>query len=175
VRVPWSRIYRAFPELDPFSDEECERYILQVRQQKFGQWKYRMLAFWLVVSWLILVFPVAMWIAHKYRLETMGMVLGFFIAMPLGVFFPTAFYRDRLLIAAIRGRLNLARCTRCRHSLLGLPLLGEMEQDAVRCPECGSVMVLSDLGLRHRELIPRQEPPGEPPPGPPDAHPAPHA
>ena len=44
-----------------------------------------------------------------------------------------------------------------RHSLLGLPLLLAHPDDAVRCPECGEIMVLGDIGLRYAELIP---PPG---------------
>ena len=68
--------------------------------------------------------------------------------------------RDVLLIRAIRGRIDLARCTKCGQSLLGLPLLKPTDvpllSAAVRCPECGSIMELVRLGLVPADLIPRE-------------------
>jgi hypothetical protein len=36
MRLPVSKIYRGFPELDPFTDTECEMYVARARSRKLG-------------------------------------------------------------------------------------------------------------------------------------------
>lgn len=36
MRIPTHKIYRAFPELDRFSDEECERMMVRAGGGRFG-------------------------------------------------------------------------------------------------------------------------------------------
>ena len=40
MRVPGTKIYRAFAELDRFNDEQCERF-LSVAQKPFWRWCMR--------------------------------------------------------------------------------------------------------------------------------------
>ena len=56
----------------------------------------------------------------------------------------------RLLIAAIRVRIDKVRCKQCKYILIG-----QRERDgAVVCPECGAALLLSELGLVAADLVP---------------------
>jgi DNA-directed RNA polymerase subunit RPC12/RpoP len=166
MRIPREKIYRAFPELDPFSDQECERFVLQVKTQKrIGPWPAA--AFIAVFLFLALVVYPALGFAalniririrsDQFRTLTAAALLALLFGLP---FLAALLTRDRRLRRAIEDRINSARCSRCRHSLLGLPLLDEDDPDpSVRCPECGQVLRLANLGLTPADLIPRSPSP----------------
>lgn len=162
MRLPFSRIYRAFPELDAFDDAECERFVLRARSHR------RDLVMWPVgvgcagsIVWVAGVIPCTMYVTRQLfprqvefdpsPFELIGLVAVGALVVLLG----SMLLRDRLLIRAIRGRVDLAACPSCRHSLLGLPLLDGGERETVRCPECGSAVLLDEIGLSHGDLIPR--------------------
>jgi len=163
LRLPWSRIYRAFPELDQFSDDECERYLRQVYVQRRTRGWPVVAAVAGGVAWPLLALSVARLSARSCSGQSVFFPVLLLVGEVLAVALPLLWMRDFLMIRSIRGRIDNTRCTACRHSLLGLPLLGPPEggrpgsgAEAVRCPECGSVMVLSDLGLVTADLIPRE-------------------
>lgn len=170
LRVPWSKIYRAFPELDVFSDEECERYVLQVRaQRKTAIWLLvgavgAACAFFTLTHVLINVILPWMSVAPSTEFSVLWAGVGGVSSLCMGLLIA----RDAALIRAIRGRIDNARCTKCKHSLLGLPLLRpeqaagvQLDNPAVRCPECGEVMFLRGMGLIEADLVPlgRRSPP----------------
>lgn len=160
MRVPWSRIYRAFPELDRFTDEECERYVRQVRVQGRTRGWPLLAGFAGAILWVVVVRYGAGLVRPGYNVIAEVFILGSIIGFVLAICLPLLITRDRLLIGSIRRRIDNARCTKCRQSLLGLPFLapGPPEDNAaVRCPECGSVMVLAELGLKPADLLARAE------------------
>lgn len=174
MRIPLAKIYRAFPELDPFPDHECERFVKRARRA--------------VLKWMwlpILALPAAFLVAvGLIGLVTWAMggsltpaisfidrrigglwgaqgvspgeltVLGWMLIMPtVGPWLAFAVSRDALLRRAIGKRLAVVSCTKCEHSLLGLPLLEKRPKPAVRCPECGTLLVLAEIGLTPVDLI----------------------
>jgi hypothetical protein len=151
VRVPLEKIYRAFPELDSFSDEECWRYVLQVRaQRRVKYWPW--LAGIAAGMALFVLIPATIVVKFQPRWFEWVLIVTAVVG-PLGSGLSGMLVRDWLLITGIRNRINNTRCTACRHSLLGLPLLRDSAADAVRCPECGAVMVLELIGLTREDLI----------------------
>jgi len=177
MRIPWSKPYRAFPELDRFSDDECERYVLQVRAQRLG-------SRWLPPAGLLLTVPASMyaivyasldigewvrdfdvWLFRMIRGTWPPVEVGpgeFLVWIGLGLLVvggPALLYmipRDALLRRAIANRLRLARCPKCRQSLVGLPVRALPEAygggPGVTCPECGTEHVLAKIGLTSDDI-----------------------
>jgi hypothetical protein len=156
------KIYRAFPELDRFSDEQCREYIRRVRLSQL-----RELA--LFLSLLFVGVGSLMGAVHLTRtildspderrlqveLIVRGMawayVLGWVVYLFLVAATPcllTLLTRDIVLGAflkqALHGHLKRTACPGCRYQLLGLPL---GDAGAVRCPECGRRTTILELGL----------------------------
>jgi hypothetical protein len=159
MRLPWDKVYRAFPELDRFSDEECERYILQVRSQKKVGALPGVLSFLSVLLWILLGFPAIAWAMRGpgASSEPIMMLKGaLVIAGVVGTPFLTYYVvRDYRLRRALRDRIDNARCPKCRQSLLGLPLIPGAPRPAVRCTECGGFIELGTIGLTPTDILPR--------------------
>jgi hypothetical protein len=166
MRMPAAKIWRAFPELDRFSDEECAVYVARLNRWRVqgGAWAAAVLC----GAALVAATPWAV-VASGPALSALGVdagrtdvqaglaVLG---AVLLGAGAPLTglLTRDRLLKRAVRRKLRKAICARCGHSLLGLPLANACERASVRCPECGFVISLELLGLSHEDLNPSAAP-----------------
>jgi hypothetical protein len=160
VRFPWNRIYRAFPELDRFSDEECERFLLQARAQRRIGPLPGLLALVGIAGWCIAAVPmVQSWFRRGYfrgpgpidPVRT-GALIAAVVGSTLLVYYLA---RDFRLRRALRHRIDNARCPGCRQSLLGLPLLAETPSPAVRCTECGEAIELGAIGLTPADILPR--------------------
>ncbi|MBX3404803.1 MAG: hypothetical protein KF699_15445 [Phycisphaeraceae bacterium] len=158
MRVPLSKIYRAFPEFDPFPDAECERYIRYAYQQA----RMRIGCIPLVVFVVSLPLYAVLLSASVAGLMYVGIELpeGYLIvpvllsASVVGVPALLALLsRDVVLRRVLKDRLRTARCPNCEFSLLGLPVV----EGATRCPECGTQIVLSMHNLTPRDLEIRRE------------------
>lgn len=155
MRLPLSKAYRAFPELDAFSDEECERFVERVKCE--ARWRRRRALLDVLV---IVAGPPVGFVASAvvYRAtEPLGVAASFLSVSGVIVAIVVAvlFMRDGLLRRYLAQRLSRAECRACRYSLLVLAVTG----GAVRCPECGAVTVLAERGLSEEDLlIPRQSP-----------------
>lgn len=152
MRLPWSKVYRAFPELDDFEDDQCERFIQwarsRIRLRRF------FLPFLAAILWVILVVviaPMVFWLLPSgRRFEWLQTLVILAIAAALVWSIAVALLvRDRVLIHAIRDRIRGGRCPECRFNLLGLPI----HDGAIVCPECGTDMTLHELGLTPRDLL----------------------
>ena len=155
MRIPREKIYRAFPELDPFSDEECERFVLQVKTQKrIGPWPW--LAGAAVFLFLaVIVYPALGFAAvniririrsNEFRTITAVVLMAILFGAPL---LAGLHIRDRRLRRAIADRIHSARCSSCRHSLLGLPLLDDDSPDpTLRSPQFGQIHRPAHHGVR---------------------------
>lgn len=147
MRLPFSKVWRSFAELDVFSDTDASRFVDHVRWSAVGwgvmavqivfttvlilagAFPAMMLAAWLVpAGWAPvagrqgedLLIPCMAWIVHG----VVSVVAGLMV-------------RDGLLRCYIRSMLNaVGSCGQCRYPLLGLHVAEDLK---VRCPECGQV------------------------------------
>jgi hypothetical protein len=153
VRVPLSKVYRAFREFDGFSDQRCEAYL------RLAQSRYKgatvlvsvgsLAAFFLTV-WLY--FGVGASLLRRLVVGLPGLhPMWSAVYLGCGVLVPALaalLVRDAWVRWVLRQFLRDVRCVRCRYSLLGLQVMG----GAVRCPECGERTVLAELGLSEADL-----------------------
>lgn len=148
MRIPYSQIYRAFPELDPFTDAECRRYVAEAR--RLHRWSGAVR--WVVCAGVWLAAPLAgaalglglnrvFAVGDQARHDALA--LGLWIlslaTVLCGVGGVTVLWRDRWLRRIVRERIRGTVCAGCRYSLLGLQTR-ESENELVRvvaCPECG--------------------------------------
>ncbi len=156
MRIPFSKPYRAFPELDPFSDAQC-RELIGMAQAHRLHWALEfaarasvMLATFFVaglaVRWSRTLFFdrwTGWWLRSGVG-DTLEIVLIFtaLLGAPMMSVLVMRDLQDRRMIRRVLERG--ANCAGCRYSLLGLL---EVEEGRVRCPECGR-MNSSDPALR---------------------------
>ena len=178
MRIPLSKIYRAFSELDRFSDEECERYVRYVSQQRqptrFLIGVVPAVVCVAVIAVLVLmevyagpavrsardwVNSIVDMIAPDMTEDLADMVfLLFWLLMLIGMpYIVMLMTRDWHLRRGIRGRLETAHCPSCRQGLLGLPLIAGARLPTVRCPECGTVLILEEIGVTPDDLLVRPD------------------
>lgn len=160
MRLPRDKIYRAFAELDRFSDEECERFLLQARAQKRIGPIPLLFAAAAVLAWCVAAVPmVQSWFRRGYfrgpgpiDLFRTGLLIAAVVGTTLLVYYIA---RDGRLRRALRHRIDNARCPRCKQSLLGLPMLDGETSPTVRCTECGESIRLAPIGLTPVDILPR--------------------
>lgn len=163
MRVPLSKIYRAFPEFDPFPDSECERYIRYAYKQarmRIGCIPLAVFAASLPLYAVVLSASVAGLVYVGIELPEEYLIVPVILsASVVGVPALLALLsRDVVLRRVLKDRLRTARCPNCEFSLLGLPVV----EGATRCPECGTQIVLNMHNLTPRDLeIRRVEDSGE--------------
>lgn len=168
MRLPLTKVHRAFAELDGFSDAQCAAWVKQAWRSHRG----RFWAYWLVVVPLSILAPfgifvggmlVLVWaIPPRQAAQTEWFfLLPVFLVAPsvLGPALLNLLIRDTLLRRMIRARLGVLRCAPCGYPLLGLTA----RENTVQCPECGAATDLAALGLSAADLIP---PPSPVPAGP---------
>lgn len=146
MRLLTRRIHRAFPQLDPYPDDVCWKFIDAAR----GGRGVRALSRASVILVGLILTPVGCilwaWLfavlfgADAISFQRSGGKLAlWFLAAPftLGLG-PVAayFWRDRLLGWRLRFVLGTSgRCPACSYSLIGLALT---DHSTVFCPECGA-------------------------------------
>lgn len=154
MRIPASKVYRAFPELDKFSDEQCANFVRAADRHRHGR------AIRLVLQFLIsgVVFAALgggmVAIANVWRLgSTMNPSGGDPYMVWAGLFMLVAFFgtgftwlvtKDILLRRSIRKVMDdRGTCPVCRYGLTGLPVTAD---GRVICPECGHA-IAADTSL----------------------------
>ncbi len=146
MRFPTSKIWRAFPELDRFSDEQCGRFVAAVRRRKVGAISdaiMRIIAFVLAgIVWtlgLAVVFSAINVPSLSPRYENLWNLMSLLVVVSpifVGAVF-AMLVRDSLLRRRLRALLNdHLHCASCRYQLLGLHPDPNLD---VTCPECGLV------------------------------------
>ncbi|MFZ4573036.1 MAG: hypothetical protein ACOYN0_01480 [Phycisphaerales bacterium] len=156
MRLLTRRIYRAFPELDRYNDDQCRRFVAAASGS--ARRRAARCAAAIVTSLLWAVAPVgAARAISRDTLSTWVPPLWPFLFVLLA---PAIGYlaRDVLLRFRVRSILrDRGTCVRCRYSLIGAPV---SEGLLVTCPECGTVtevdsslneLVLNDDGTRSFE------------------------
>ena len=142
MRVPGTKIYRAFEELDRFSDEQCARFLAAALRP--GRRIARLTLSLLVgVALLGIAIPL-MFILTEFPTRFVPKITDFWIWTFL--FFVTTalvtvcvvaatLFRDLMLRRRLRRLINTrGSCTSCGYGLLGLLV---SDANTVVCPECG--------------------------------------
>ena len=150
MRILTRKIWRAFPELDRFGDEQCKRFVKAANARKVPKtitWCVVAVVGALVAAAAIIV-PI--WLRpdirgnYTYRFPSwddiyMHALLGkawFWAWWMLAGGIAGFITRDVLLRLRVRRILRTrATCVQCRYSLLGLAVPASL---IVQCPECGT-------------------------------------
>ncbi len=156
MRIPFSKVYRAFPEFDPFPDEECERYVRYAYRQ--ARFRIGCIPAVVVVGAFVLWIPIVILMSTLLKpfiqIGTSGEWI--FILLFVSTFlFPALLglvTRDKVLLRILHDRIRNARCPECQFSLLGLPV----KEGIARCPECGCDIVLRLHNLTPEDLLIRR-------------------
>jgi len=152
MRIPGTKIYRAFGELDRFSDEQCERFLaaaMRPTTRRVLRWVVcggvGLAAFVACVLGMVL-FDTLM--PRGQRISENALLVLVLTPTVVGVF-AVALMRDVLLRRRMRCVINnRSSCTGCGYMLLGLPVTAA---STVACPECGAVSevdpAMGELGV----------------------------
>jgi hypothetical protein len=165
MRLPIRQVYRAFPELDRFSDAQCEAFITRARKgiayASVARWTSGAVFLALVaccitqLPLMAVVDRIVFAISHRRDafLEVAAVSVAMWVGIPAlaGLIARDIIFRRRLREIIWRN-IERIRCPHCRYSLLGQHV-GFGEQ--IRCPECGGTTTLAALGLASAdELMP---------------------
>lgn len=153
MRIVTRKIYRAFPDLDTFSDDQCEHYVRRVTKS----FKYIivtapavMAAFGVggIIGILIVVSATAVLDDLRARAPQPSIVemMLLLFSVCLIIMMPALSalrVRDHMLWRFVRSQVGRARCLQCDYSLLGQRIVNSI----ITCPECGRATTLQELGL----------------------------
>lgn len=166
MRIPLTKAWRAFPELDAYDDATCREYMKRAaggsRWGRFvacptiaiamipfavvlGTWSGRLLAG--------LVGQRAWWAAIEWPLVMVyGPLLALIWSLPIIVPMATS---DLLIRRQLTRRIRTADCPGCRYSLLGQTIRHDAarRRDMVRCPECGLEIAVGPDGVPRENLM----------------------
>ena len=160
MRIATRQIYRAFPELDRFTDEQCEMLVRRIRQDtKLSAWLAVLTALMLVLPGCGIIFTATLiWLLKErwfpvsdWNMTYLALALIVVICVPTGLgLFMRDWYLRRSLMGAIDVRIERVRCLKCRYILIGQ----REKAGRVTCPECGAEIELRSLGITPADLIP---------------------
>ncbi|MBM4111856.1 MAG: hypothetical protein FJ253_00525 [Phycisphaerae bacterium] len=159
-RVPGRRIWRAFPELDGFSDEQCRRFLRVACRRSGWRHLHRLIVGATLVAltmgvgtalgWFLFIHG-SMGFASPARIDD-SPVWAIASLFATALFVPllgTLLVRDVLLRRRLRAVLRgTGSCPKCRYSLVGLAIPETLE---LPCPECGFLCRV-DLALSELQL-----------------------
>lgn len=152
-----TKVYRAFPELDRFTDDECERYVAHIVRSTSYRLVMMCIALPVAAASCLIVGLFAFRIVDLFGIYVMPdasrflliPVLATVVLMTPGI--ASLLTRDAILRRYLNHHVGKARCLTCSYSLLGQAT----SHGIVRCPECGIQTTLSALGLRSEaDLLP---------------------
>ena len=149
MRFIASPIYRAFPELDGFTDEQCRNYLQRVYGGVLARVAVGLVSLVCGVGVAFAVGWVCVLVANANPGRT-SIVGVFALAAVIAAFgFGTLISRDvllRLLVRRVLGEVGL--CPSCDYSAMGLLVSVDF---AVTCPECGNDI---DLASYREHCVP---------------------
>lgn len=158
MRLPRSRTYRAFAELDRFSNAQCDTFVRGVKRSKWRRVRH-ITATWTVGLLLFAAIAGALgYLGWQFEdhIQRMRSVWLFYAGLALGVilltgvpFLGALLTKDFLLRRALRRVINTrGSCIGCGYGLTSLPVPAS---GPVICPECGHGLVV-DITLG--EVVP---------------------
>lgn len=144
--------YRAYPEFDGYTDEQCRKLLLQARLRRGdAAWVLPLLAAigfaaaWSVVALGLVRIAAALLGLALTRQSTL---LAMFMIVTPALVVVYSWVRRGMLVRSVRRLMNGAACPFCEFSLVGLPV----KINTVRCPECGEKVRLTEHGIRQEDL-----------------------
>lgn len=158
-----TKIYRAFPELDDYSDEQCRVFLAKCHA------KVPRLAVGCLLPVLSYAMSLPVFGAIGFLMarllegfmtvkneETIAFFLSLFVlAGPVVLaLWVRDFILQRQLGRLVREKLELLRCRQCRYLLIGV---NAKDGQFVTCPECGHVNDLRTMGISEADLLPDAE------------------
>jgi len=146
VRIPLSEPWRAFAELDRFSDEQCRAYVAAVNQERRASRAFSRVC---SVAAFLFIVPIGAIVGDAFAPRVLDPRPVALVCALFPSLISMLLIRDLWLRGALRKHLLAAHCPACRYILLGLVV----HDGAVQCPECGKRIVLSELGLTPESLI----------------------
>jgi hypothetical protein len=167
VRIPFEKVYRAFPEFDRFSDQRCEAYLRYVRE-RYAWMPLATVVLWiggfllgamcgmLSFVWARRLLPRALWKATVGSDDTGVSVVSSVVLLAVSIGVPVllaVIVRDRLLRTVLRKQLRGVECKQCGYSLLG----AAVTEGCVQCPECGHAFAIFKHGLTPKDFDVRAE------------------
>lgn len=144
MRIPRGRVYRAFPELDRFTDAQGEQFVRAACKRGWRRHYHRFLVVvFLLLAWLIawLLIGLGTYLLDRvaptlhrsnaayWTLASLAILL--FVAPLFLLLLVKDWFLLRRLRLVIRAR---GSCPACQYTLLGAVV---NEHDIVTCPECG--------------------------------------
>jgi predicted Zn-ribbon and HTH transcriptional regulator len=152
VRVPATKVYRAFPEMDRFTDAECQRLVVHAGRHaritpeagcvgRFIAVGALGLGGSLLLGWLI-----SSMVRNADDMIPAGVFVG---SLVLGIILSLQ-YRDRLMGHVLREQIRRTTCPTCNASLLG----SHRSADTVRCGGCSAVHTFESLAIQSEDLGP---------------------
>jgi hypothetical protein len=186
--MPWYRSFRYYqkqPGLTTLSEIEVE-HLVELAKNRREDALWIIPFFWTVVLWVVVMGPVIWLVLMMQGAGAGGSRGAAWSVSPLGVKVIVAiatcvmvaisaevwiWIRRWLLMRSIQFLINKASCPFCSFDLHGLRVV---DGAAVRCPECGEVILLREHGLTRRDLlleesfVPLPVSPLWPPPQPPE-------
>ncbi len=171
MRVPTSKIYRAFAELDPFTDEQCQLFLQRLKNQgtySATVWSTAIMCFFAALLVVAVIFSALADETAEFCRRLSGPRVGCHLATAIGIALVVGVPSMSALLArdvvvwrylrwAIGLEIERIRCLGCKYSMLGQRVVDGF----VTCPECGRRLTLSELGVESAEdLIPPERPPG---------------
>lgn len=151
MRVPFSKPWRAIPELDKFSDEECRAYVREAKRANLGARIF--VSVFAIVVFVIVMIVLAFFIGlilSDVRFEPKELGIVVYVCVPvLGGVMSAFTVRDLWVKEIVMERLKEAKCGRCAYSLMGLAVV----DSGVVCPECGERLDLATRGLTQADLM----------------------
>ena len=142
MRIPLSNIWRAFPELDRFTDDQCKRFVRSACKRGWQRHFHRAgigcltFVFFILCFWAMMT--LLMWLDSPFHLYRIPFALLTAALLIVAFGLPAAVamvIRDRLLLRRIRFVLHTrGSCPSCQYSLLGIVVSAG---NIVICPECG--------------------------------------
>jgi ribosomal protein S27AE len=163
MRIPRSKPWRAFPELDRFSDRVCRAYL---RTATSASWVTSPRVVYPALLLLGLILWVGVTIAGWWGMWLLGQSVfnpsPYWALLLIGVL-PVVvaagvpiLLRDFWLRKRLAAQLTRCACSGCGYSLLGLtPTPDANGRDHVDCPECGARIDLAEHGLNPSDLLPK--------------------
>jgi hypothetical protein len=144
MRLPVAKAYRAFKELDRFSDAQCVTFARAARPRRWRSFVHEITIVAAALMGLVVALAVYAWMLHRFFGDSWYGGTAFYLgvlptlACAIGVGPLVGFMvRDFLLRRGIR-RVLISRgsCPACKYVITGLVVDGDSR---VRCPECGAV------------------------------------
>ena len=155
--LPITKFYRAYPELNGYPDETCERMILAARARRGdAMWVVPLAAVLAVNSVVVALAFVAARVMSSAAAQPGARppisIPGLWVGALVVMFFIGAWLwvavRRVLIIRSVLLHMEKARCPYCHFSLRGLLV----DYGRVVCPECGQQILLADEGLTPDDL-----------------------